>query len=145
MIYNSTSLVCQSNFAAQIAYYLHVFNKHSIKTNTTTNALKLFLTSKQKLHQVTRQPRSLGSFAFQKAWIGRKDQLLKKRKKKPQEQRVTQLLFLCYQPNCRMGFTFTTTRCSFQLTQCILIFRARSLRTTNFIVCSCRFANDFFL
>ena len=25
--------------------------------------------------------------------------------------------FLCYQPNCHKGFTFTTTKCSLQLTQ----------------------------
>ena len=46
---------------------------------------------------------------------------------------VTQLLILSYQPNCHKGFTFTTTRFSLQLTQCILTFCARrSLRTTNF-------------
>ena len=52
-----------------------------------------------------------------------------------------QLLFLCYQPNCYKGFTFTTTRCRLKLTQHILTFCARrSLRMTSFIVCSCRFA-----
>ena len=45
---------------------------------------------------------------------------------------VTQLLILSYQPNCHKGFTFTTTRFSLQLTQRILTFCARSLRTTNF-------------
>ena len=56
-----------------------------------------------------------------------------------------QLLFLCYQSIFYMGFTFTTTKCSLQLTQHILTLRARrSLRTTNFIVCECRFANYFF-
>ena len=43
------------------------------------------------------------------------------------------------------GFTFTTTRCSLQLTQHILIFCVRrSLRTKNFTTCGCRFANGFF-
>ena len=57
----------------------------------------------------------------------------------------TQLLFLCYQPNCHKGSTFTTTRYSLQLTQRTLTFHARrSLRTTNFVVCGCRFTNDFF-
>ena len=69
-IYKNTSLVCQSNFVAEIAsYLLHVFKTDLIKTNTITHALKFFLTSKRKFHEVTRQPRSLGSFAFQKAWI----------------------------------------------------------------------------
>ena len=34
------------------------------------HVLKLLLTSKRKLHEVKHQPQSLGSFAFQKAWIG---------------------------------------------------------------------------
>ena len=43
-------------------------------------------------------------------------------------------VFLCYHPNCHKGFTVTTTRCSLQLTQRILTFRARSLmRRTNFV------------
>ena len=146
MIYNSTSLVCQSNFVAEIASYLHVFNTHSIKTNTTTHALKLFLTSKRKLHEVKHA--SLDPWAlllFGNLGFGDKNQLFKKRKKEPQGWRVTQLLFLCYQPNCHMGFSFTTTRCSLQLTQRILTFRARrSLRTTNFVMHGCRFANHFF-
>ena len=70
---------------------------------------------------------------------------LEKRKKNPSERRVTQLLFLCYQPNCLKGFTFTTIRCILQLTQRILAFHAgRRFRATNFIVCGCRFTNDFF-
>ena len=45
-----------------------------------------------------------------------------------------QLLSLCSHYNCHKGFTLTTTRCSLQLTQCILNFRARSLMSrTNFI------------
>ena len=78
---NNTSLVCQSNFVAAIASYLHVFNTHSIKTNTTKYVLKLFLTSKRKLHEVTRQPRSLSSFAFQMAEIRREEPAFKKEKK----------------------------------------------------------------
>ena len=59
--------------------------------------------------------------------------------------RVTQLFFLCYQLNCHMGFTFTTIRCSLQLTQRNLTFGVRrSLATMNFVVCGCRFANNFF-
>ena len=66
IIYNNTFLVCQGNFVAAIASYLHVFNTHSIKTNTTTHVLKLLLTSKRKLHKVMHQPRSLDSFTFRK-------------------------------------------------------------------------------
>ena len=46
-----------------------MFNTRSIKKKPATHALKLFLTGKRKSHEVTRQPQSLGSFAFQKAWI----------------------------------------------------------------------------
>ena len=56
-----------------------------------------------------------------------------------------QLLFLCYQPNCHMGFTFATTRCSLWLTQHILTFcTRRSSRMSNFTVREYRSANDFF-
>ena len=79
--YKNTSLVCQSNFVVAIASYLHVFNTHSIKANTTTHVLKLFLTSKWKLHEVTRQPRSLSSFAFQMAETGGEEPTFKKEKK----------------------------------------------------------------
>ena len=82
---------------------------------------------------------------FGRLGLGDKNQLLKKRKKEPWEWRVTQLLFLCYPPSCRKDFTFTTARCILQLTQWILTFHARkSLRTMNFVVCGCWFANDFF-
>ena len=81
IIYNNISLVHQSNFLAAIASYLDVFNTHLIKTNTTTLALKLFLTSKQKLHEVTCQPQFLGSFAFQKAWIGGQESAFEKDKR----------------------------------------------------------------
>ena len=58
---------------------------------------------------------------------------------------VMLLVFLCYQPNCHMGFTFATNRSSLELTQHILTFRGRrSLRMTNFEVRRCRFANEFF-
>ena len=54
-----------------------------------------------------------------------------------------QIFFVCYQH--RVGFTFTTTKCSLQLTQHILTFCVwRSLRTTNFTACGFRFADDFF-
>ena len=46
------------------------------------HVLKLFLTSKQKLHEVTQQPQSLCSFAFQKAWIGGQESAFKKDKKR---------------------------------------------------------------
>ena len=45
------------------------------------HAFKLLLTSKRKLHEVICQPRSLYSFAFQKAWIGRPEAAFKKDKK----------------------------------------------------------------
>ena len=80
MTYKNTSLVCQSNFVAVIASYLHVFNTHSIKANTTTHVLKLFLTSKRKLHEVTHEPRSLSSFA-EMAEIGGEEPTFKKEKK----------------------------------------------------------------
>ena len=83
MIYSNTALVRKSNFVATIASYMHVFKKHSIKKNThTTHALKLFLTGKRKLHEVTRQPRSLCSFPFWKAWIGGQESAFKKDKKR---------------------------------------------------------------
>ena len=69
----------------------------------------------------------------------------KKRKKEHYEWRVMQLLFLCYQFNFFKGFTFTTTRFSLQLSQRMLTFHARGkLRMTNFVVCRCRFTNNFF-
>ena len=43
--------------------------------------LKLFLTSKQKLHEVKRQPQFLHSFAFGKAWIVGQESTFKKDKK----------------------------------------------------------------
>ena len=45
------------------------------------HVLKLFLTSKRNLHEVTCQPRSLCSFAFQKAWNGGQESAFKKDKK----------------------------------------------------------------
>ena len=145
MIYNNTSLVHQSNFVAVIASYLYRFNTHLIK-KTATHALKLFLVKKQNLHAMTCQPWSLGSFAFWKTWIGGQVSAFKKRQKKGTlEQRVKQLLFVCYQPKFHKSFTFITTRCSSQLTQHILTFCVRrSLRMKNFIACGCRFTNDFF-
>ena len=132
---NNTSLVRQSNFVAAIASYLHLFNAHLIKTDRSAHALELFLTSKQKLHEVACQPQLLGSLAFQKEWIkGQKLAFRKETRKEPKERMVTQLLFLWYQPNCHKGLTFPTTRCSFQLTQHILTLCARrSLKATNFI------------
>ena len=58
-----------------------MFNTYLIKKNTTTHALKLFLTSKRKLHEVTRQPQFLCSFAFKKAWIGGQESAFKKDRK----------------------------------------------------------------
>ena len=68
---------------AATASYFQVFNTHSIKTNTTTHVLKLFLTSKRKLHEVTRQSQSLSSLLFGRLGLGDKNQILKKRKKEP--------------------------------------------------------------
>ena len=45
------------------------------------HALKLFLTDKQKLHEVSHQPPSLCSFAFRKSWIGGQESAFKKDKK----------------------------------------------------------------
>ena len=101
--------------------------------------LKLFLTSKQKLHD----PLALSLFG--RLGLGDKNQLLKKRKKGAVGMEGNATAFFCYKPNCHMGFTFATTRCSLKLTQCVLTFRARrSLRTTNFVVRGYRFANNFF-
>ena len=80
-IYKNTSLVHQSNFVAAIDSYFcvqHTFDKK----NTATHEFKLFLTGTQKLQEVTRQPRSLGSFAFQKAWIWGQELTFKKWTKK---------------------------------------------------------------
>ena len=135
MTYNNTSLVRQSIFVTVIVSYLHLFNTHLIKTNTTTHALQFFLNSKRKLHEVVYQPQALGSFAFRKGQTrGEESAFKKETRNEPQERMVTQLLFLCYQPNRHKGFNFTTTRCSLQLTQRTLTFCARrSLRMTNFI------------
>ena len=46
-----------TNFLMGTNNVLH--NTYLIKKNTTTHALKLFLTRKQKLHEVTCQTRSL--------------------------------------------------------------------------------------
>ena len=81
-IYKNTSLVHQSNFVAAIDSYFYVFNTHLIKKNTATHEFKLFLTGTQKLQEVTCQPRSLGSFAFQKAWIWGQELTFKKWTKK---------------------------------------------------------------
>ena len=56
--------------------------QHRFDKKTATDALKLFLTSKRKLHEVTRQPWSLGSFAFQKAWIGGQESAFLKKNEK---------------------------------------------------------------
>ena len=87
----------------------------------------------------------LGLFCFFKRldW-GTRINFQKRDRKGTLEQGVTQLFFVYYQPKFHNGFTFTTTRCSFQLTHCILTFCVRSLKTTNFIACWCRFANNFF-
>ena len=92
---------------------------------------------------MTCQHQSLSSFAFQKAWIGGQESAFKKDKKVALGTEGNTVFFLCYQPNCHKNFTFTKIRCSFQLI-CILTFPVRrSLRSTNFVVCGCRFANDF--
>ena len=78
---SNTSLVCQSNFVAAIASYLHLFNMHLIKTNITTLALQFFLTSKQKLHKVACQSQPLGSLNFQKGWIRGQESVFKRDKK----------------------------------------------------------------
>ena len=77
-IYKNTSLVRQSNSVAVIDSYFYVFNTCSIKKKTATHTLKLFLTGKRKSREVTCQPRSLGSFAFQKAWIWGQELAFKK-------------------------------------------------------------------
>ena len=83
MIYSNTSLVHLSNFVAVIAFCLHVFNMHWNKKNTASHVLKLFLTGKWRLHEVTCQPQSLGSFAFWKVWIGGKESAFKETRKEP--------------------------------------------------------------
>ena len=45
------------------------------------HVLKLFLTSKRKLQEVTCQPRFLYSFAFGKAWIGGQESAFRKDEK----------------------------------------------------------------
>ena len=45
------------------------------------HVLQLFLTDKQKLHELTCQPRSLCSF-FWKAWMGGQESAFKKDKKR---------------------------------------------------------------
>ena len=113
-------------------------NTFSYRTPTVAASelasLLLFLTGKWKLHDVTRQPQSLGSFIFERLGLGYKNQLLKKRQERRLGTEGNATVFLCYHPNCHKGFIVTKTRCSLQLTQRILTFRARSLmRRTNFV------------
>ena len=76
-------MIHQSNFVVAIASYLHLLNSDSIKTNTTMqHVLQFFLTGKQKLHEMTCQPWSLGSFTFQKGWIGGQESAFKKETRK---------------------------------------------------------------
>ena len=83
--------------------------------------LNLILTGKRKLHEVTHQPLSLGSFTFWKAWVRGQNQLSKKRQERNlrMEGNATVMLYamLCMlSVQISQGFTFTTTRCSLQLT-----------------------------
>ena len=55
--------------------------QRTFNQNTTTHALKLFLTGKRELHEVRHHPQSLGSFAIRKTWIGGKESAFKKEKK----------------------------------------------------------------
>ena len=94
----------------------------SIKTNATTHALKLVLSSKS----------ILGIFyLFGRIGLENKNQLFKKRDKKGAlgtERNI--IVFLWYYKS----ITFTTTRCSLQLTQRLLTFQAkRSFSRTSFI------------
>ena len=57
------------------------------------HVFKLLLTSKQKLHEVKCQPRSLYSFAFWKAWIGRPETAFKKDKKGAQGMEANTTVF----------------------------------------------------
>ena len=75
---------------------------------------------------------------------GTRISFLKREKKGTQDRRITQLFFVCYQPKCHKGFTFTTTRCRLQLTQHILTFCVRRSLRTDSVSYGCRFANDFF-
>ena len=61
----------------------------------------------RKLHEVTHQPWPLRSFAFQKAWIDGQESAFKKDKKRALGTEGNTTFFLCYQPNCHKGFTFT--------------------------------------
>ena len=66
---------------AEIASYFARVQHASDQNKHNYASLKLFLTSKRKLHEVTRQPRSLDSFAFWKAWIRGYESAFKKKKK----------------------------------------------------------------
>ena len=69
----------------------------------------------------------------------------KKRQERNSRTEGNEAVFCMLSAKFHKGFTFTTTRCTLQLTQHILTFYVRrSLKTTNLIVCGCRFANDFF-
>ena len=54
---------------------------------------------------------------FRKAWMGGQESAFKKDKKRALGTEGNTTFFLCYQPYCHKGFTFTLTSCSFQLNQ----------------------------
>ena len=105
MIYN-TSLVCQSNFVAVIASYLHVFDIHQIKKTPAATCVKLFLTIKQRLREVTCKPQSLGSFASRKVGLGDKNQLFKKREERNPRPEDNATVFCMLSAKMSQGFYF---------------------------------------
>ena len=81
---------------------------------------------------------------FRRLWLGDKKHLLKKRQGRNPRTEGNATVICMLSAKISQSFTFITGRCSLQLTQCIFTFCVRrSLRTTNFIACECRFADDF--
>ena len=71
-IYNNTSLVYQVNFAAAILFYLHVFNKHSIKKVSYTR-IEVIFNRQTKVTSSDIRASILGLICFSEglAWRGR--------------------------------------------------------------------------
>ena len=82
VIYKNTSLDRPSNFVAVIDFYFYVFNMHSMKKHSYTSTEVIF-NQQLKLHEVTHQPQSLGSFTFQKAWIWGQESAFKRQERNP--------------------------------------------------------------
>ena len=122
-----------------MASYLYVFNTYSIKTNTIMHVLKLFNQQTKVIWSDTPAV-SLDSFAFGTLGLGNKYQLSKEKNKGALGTEGNATAFSMLPAWLSKAFTFTTSRCSSQLTQLVLTFHGkRNLRMTSLVVCDCSF------